>query len=63
MEDIKFEEHYNCLFGGDYQRECDDYVIRSINHELYLQKVRKATLSTFDEKRCYEDEIKSIPWN
>ena len=34
---IKFEEYYNCLFGGHYQKECDNYIIRSINHEMVLQ--------------------------
>ena len=34
---IKFEEYYNCLYGGEYQKECDNYIIRSINYEMYLQ--------------------------
>ena len=38
---IKFEEYYNCLFGGEYQQECDNYLIRSLNHEMYLQRVKK----------------------
>ena len=38
---IKFEEYYNCLFGGEYQRECNNYIIRSINHEMVLQEVKK----------------------
>ena len=60
---IKFEEYYNFLFGGEYQKECDNYIIRSLNHEMYLQKVRKYTLSIFDDKRCYIKETESIPWN
>ena len=24
---INFEEFYNCLFGGEYQKECDNYII------------------------------------
>ena len=62
-KDIKFEEYYNCLFGNDYQKECDNYVIRSINHEMFLQKVTKNSLSAFDEKRCYLNNIESIPWS
>ena len=62
-KDIKFEEYYNCLFGGDYKKECDNYVIRSINHNMYLQRVSKNSLSAFDEKRCYIDNIHSIPWS
>ena len=49
---IKFEEYYNCLFGGEYQKECDNYIIRSINHEMYLQHITKSTISIFDDKRC-----------
>ena len=60
---IKFEEYYNCLFGKEYQKECDNYIIRSLNHEMVLQKVRKSTLSVFDGKRCYINETKSVPWN
>ena len=45
----KFEEYYNCLFGKEYQKECDNYIIRSINHEMILQKLKKSTLSIFDD--------------
>ena len=24
---IEFEDYYNCLFGGEYQKECDIYII------------------------------------
>ena len=58
----KFEEYYNCLFGKEYQKECDNSIIRSLGHEMFLQKVRKSTLSIFDDKRCYINETESIPW-
>ena len=61
-KNIKFEEYYNCLFGGDYKKECENYIIKSMNHEMYLQKVTKNSLSAFDEKRCYLNNIESIPW-
>ena len=35
---IKFEEYYNCLFGGEYQKEFDNYHVRPINHEMYFKK-------------------------
>ena len=60
---IKFEEYYNCLFGKEYQKECNNYIIRSINHEMVPQEVKKSTLSIFDDKRCYINETESIPWN
>ena len=62
-KNIKFEEYKKCLDGEDYQQECDNYIIRSINHEMVLQKVRKSTLSIFDDKRCYINNIESKPWN
>ena len=34
--------------------------MRSINHEVYLQKVTETSLSPFDDERCYENIIKSI---
>ena len=58
-----FEEYYNCLFGRKHQQECDNYIIRSLNHELYLKRVKKCTLSIFDDKRCYINNIESKPWN
>ena len=60
---IKFEEYYNCLFGGEYQTECNNCIIRSINHEMVLQEVKKSTLSIFDDKRYYKNNIESKPWN
>ena len=58
---IKFEEYYNCLFDGKNQRESNNYIIRSINHQMVLQEVKKSTLSIFDDKRCYINNIESIP--
>ena len=62
-KNIKLEEYKNCLDGEENQQECDNYIIRSINHDMVLQKVRKSTLSIFDDKRCYINNIESIPWN
>ena len=59
----KFEEYYNCLFGKEYQKECNNYIIRSINHEMVIQEVKKSTLSIFDDKRNYINNIESLPWN
>ena len=61
-EKIKFEECYKCLFGGEYQQECDNFIIRSINHEKKLQRVKNSTLFHFDDKRCFIHETESIPW-
>ena len=63
VENINFEECFSCLFGKEYQKKCDNYVIRSINHDMYMQKVTKNSLSAFDEKRKYINKIESEPWN
>ena len=59
---IVFEEYKNSFDGEEYQRECDNYVLRSFNHEMSLQEMKKLTLSIFDEKRCYINNIESKPW-
>ena len=59
---IKFDEYKKCLDGEEYQQECDNYNIRSINHEMVLQKLKKSTLSNFDDKRCYINNIGGLPW-
>ena len=46
-KNIKFEEYYNCLFGNEYKKECDHFVIRALNHEIYMQKVTKKFIISF----------------
>ena len=58
----KFEEYKKCVGGEEYRRECNNCILRSINYELFLQEVKKSTFSLFDDKRCYINETKSIPW-
>ena len=62
-KNIKFDEYKKCLNGEEYQQECDNYIIRSLNHGMYLQLVQKSTLSLLDDKRCYMNNIESVPWN
>ena len=30
---------------------------------MYLQQIKKLSLSIFDDKRCYINETESKPWN
>ena len=60
---LKFEEESICLNAGFYHGECEKYFFRLINLDLFPKKVRKNTLSAFDEKRCSSNEIENIPWN
>ena len=61
-KNIKFAKYKKCL-GGEDQQECDNYFIRSIDHEINLQLVQKSTLSLFDDKRCYINIVESKQWN
>ena len=50
---LKVARHNGFIFnlrsvGEEYQREFSTYIIRSINHEMHLQEVKKSTLSIFD---------------
>ena len=45
-----------------FKLEWDNYNIKSNNHEIYLQRVLKSTLSPIDFKRCYLNEIENTPW-
>ena len=49
---IKFEDYKKCLDGMENQRECKNYILRSITHEMHLQEIKKSTISFFDDKRC-----------
>ena len=62
-KNIKFQEYKKCLDGEKDQGECENYVSRSVNYDMYLQKMKKSSLSLFDDKRCYKKLTKSIPWN
>ena len=35
-KNIKFEEDKDCLDGKKYQEECESYMLKSVNHEMYL---------------------------
>ena len=58
----KTEDYYNCLFGEEYEKECVIFIIRSLNLEMYLQQIKKSSLSKFDDKIYYMNATESIPW-
>ena len=60
---IKFEEYKKCLDREDYQPECNNYILKSINHEMVLQEIKNLTLSIFDDKRNFLKNKGSLPWN
>ena len=50
-EHIKFEEYKICLDGEENENVYDDYILKSINYEMCLQRTSKTTLSNLDDKR------------
>ena len=61
-KNIEFEEYKKCLDGEKLREECENNKLRSVNHEMYLQKLKISSLSLFDDKRCYIKETESISW-
>ena len=61
-KNIKFEEYKKCLDGEKFKNESVNYILKSSNHDMYMQGINKMTLSIFDDKRNYLDNIKKIPW-
>ena len=39
-KNFKLEDYKKCLEGETYQEECENYILRSVNHEMYLPKVK-----------------------
>ena len=60
---IKFVEYKICLDGEELENECTNYILKSINHDMYMQGIKKTALSIFDDKRNYLDNVESLPWN
>ena len=42
-----FEDYYNCLCAGKYQQESDNYLTRSLNHEMYLLEMKEIYTISF----------------
>ena len=59
---FKNEYFRKCLVGEDYQKECDNYILRSPNNKMCLQLVKNSTLTIFDDKRCDESNSERKPW-
>ena len=51
---LKFEEYEKCLNSGEYKQACDNFLIRSLIHEMFLQR--------FDDKRYFEKYHENKPW-
>ena len=61
-KNIKFEEYEKCSDGEKFKNECVNYILKSNKHDMYMQEIKKMTLSIFDDKRNSLDNIRSIPW-
>ena len=42
-------------------KKCYSYVFPATNHEMYVQKVTKQALTTFDETRKNLNNLESLP--
>ena len=49
-KNIKVVEYKICLDGEELENECINYILKSINHDMYMQGIKKTTLSIFDDK-------------
>ena len=61
-KEISFDQYYNCLMNQSYNQTCTQYCIRNHDHGMYLQQITKKSLSPFDDKRKYINNIQSTPW-
>ena len=51
LKDVKCGVFKKCLDGEKNIEECDNSIFRPVNQEMYLQKIKKSSLSVFDDKR------------
>ena len=61
-KEISFDQYYKCLNNQTYDKTCKQFCIRSHDHDMYLQQITKKSLSPFDDKRKYINNIQSTPW-
>ena len=50
------------LDGEENENVSDNCILCSIIHEMYLQKIRKTTISIFDDESNYLGNIENLPW-
>ena len=59
---LTFNDYKHCLLSGEEGKKVENFTIKSIKHEMFLQSVTKKSLSSWDTKRKYLDAINSEPW-
>ena len=60
--EIPFDQNYKCLENKTYDKTCKQYCITFHDHNMFLQEITKKSLSPFDDKREYINNIESRPW-
>ena len=60
-KNIKFEDYYHCLIGGEYEKECDKFFLFNLPRKVSSGSKKNYT-TQFDDKRCYINETESKPW-
>ena len=61
-KNIKFENIIT-VFNQIYEKGCTQHLILSLIHDIFMQKVTKKSLSRFDDKREFINNIESIPFS
>ena len=61
-KEISFDQYYKCLHNERYNETCTQFCIRNRDHGMYLQQITKKSLSPFDDKRKYINNIVNVPW-
>ena len=62
-DNFRFEEYEKCLDGEKFHSEFYKFILKSIDHDMYLQEIQKSTLSVFDDKGNYLDNNINLPSN
>lgn len=61
-QEIKHENYKDCLFNDTNTKLYQMNSIRSYNHVLYSIKINKLSLSSYDDKRYYINNLKSLSY-
>ena len=61
-QNIKHDHFMRCLLGEEEKQSLTVRAIRSVNHEVFTQKMQKVALMNYDNKRFLMDNLKSLPY-
>ena len=60
---LEMEDYYNCLLEeGQNKKYVHFYFRRTEDHEIYLGKINKLAINSFDDNRYFINKVESFPW-